>query len=70
MEVRRMFLQLIYIVVNPTILASLLLSCAPVGYDFIGKWDRKPGTLTYINYDQHIKLTFPGPQWACIYFAF
>lgn len=63
MKVRTIFSRLRYIVVNPMILASLLLSCAPVGYDFIGKWNRKPGTLTYINYDQHIKLTFPGPQW-------
>jgi hypothetical protein len=34
-----------------------------MNYDFIGTWNRQPDTLTYINYDQHIKLTFPNDKW-------
>jgi hypothetical protein len=32
-------------------------------YDFIGTLNRQPDTLTYINYDGHIKLTFPNDKW-------
>ncbi|NOZ69541.1 MAG: hypothetical protein GXP46_09955, partial [Deferribacteres bacterium] len=41
----------------------LIFSCATVSYDFIGTWNQEPGTLTYTNYDQHIKLTFPNDKW-------
>jgi len=41
----------------------LISSCAPVSYDFIGTWNRQPDKLTYVNYDQHIKLTFPKDKW-------
>ncbi len=41
----------------------VIFACAPIGYDFIGTWKQQPGTLTYVNYDQHIKLTFPSDEW-------
>lgn len=45
------------------VFALLISSCAPISYDFIGAWNRQPDTLTYINYDQRIKLTFPNDKW-------
>lgn len=47
----------------PLILMLLISSCAPIGYDFVGIWNRQPDTLTYINPDQRIKLTFPNDKW-------
>ncbi|MHC4458727.1 MAG: hypothetical protein ACYS0I_16900 [Planctomycetota bacterium] len=43
--------------------ALLLFSCAPVSYDFIGTWHRQADKLTYINPDQHMKVTFPNDNW-------
>jgi len=51
------------LIVALVIMALLNVSCAPGTYNFVGTWDHKPGTLTYVNYDQHIKLTFPSPEW-------
>jgi hypothetical protein len=45
------------------VFALLISSCAAISDDFIGTWNRQPDTLTYINYDQHIKLTFPNDKW-------
>ena len=45
------------------VLTLLIFSCTPMDYDFIGTWNRQPDKLTYINYDQHIKLTFPNDKW-------
>lgn len=45
------------------VFALLISSCATTSDDFIGTWNRQPDTLTYINYDQHIKLTFPNNKW-------
>lgn len=42
------------------VFALLISSCALVSHDYIGTWNRQPDKLTYVNYDQHIKLTFPN----------
>lgn len=47
----------------PLIFALLISACALISYDFVGTWNRQPDTLTYINYDQRIKLTFPNDKW-------
>ena len=39
-------------------------SCATENWDFIGTWNNQPDKLTYINSDQHIKLTFPNDRWV------
>ena len=46
-------------------LVLLILSCTttPERPDYIGTWQRQPGSLTYVNFDQHMKLTFPNEQW-------
>ena len=38
-------------------------SCVSQRYDFIGHWTQKAGTLTYVNEDQHMVVTFPNDQW-------
>ena len=47
----------------PVFFALLIYPCACVSHDFIGTWTCQPETLTYINSDQHIKLTFPNDKW-------
>jgi hypothetical protein len=47
-------------------------ACSPVNYSFIGHWTQKAEPLTYdnqeqrmtyVNHDQHMKVTFPDDQW-------
>lgn len=40
-----------------------LFSCATATYDFIGAWNIQPDNLTYVNYDQHIKIRLPNKEW-------
>ena len=47
----------------PVFFALLISPCTCVSQDFIGTWTCQPETRTYINSDQHIKLTFPNDKW-------
>jgi len=47
-------------------------ACSPVNYSFIGNWTQKAEPLTYdnqgqrityVNHEQHMKITFPDDHW-------
>lgn len=53
----------VFSILIPVFTVFIITSCATKSYDFIGTWNHQPETLTYINYDQHVKVTFPDKRW-------